>query len=210
MNLITNNISPDKGSGEILWNGSDTQKLGRSYRKNLGYMPQQQEIYPTVTAGRFLGYIASLKGVPQKQAMTEIKDLLSKGELSDCTDKKIGGFSGGMKQRVLIAASLLGNPKLIIMDEPTAGLDPRQRVIIRNLINDLGNDKIILIATHITSDIEDIADKIIMIKEGELIAEGKVSDLINNVNAEQKNLENLYLQYYGEKGDEIGNENFSL
>lgn len=142
--------------------------------------------------------------------MTEIKDLLSKVELSDCTDKKIGGFSGGMKQRVLIAASLLGNPKLIIMDEPTAGLDPRQRVIIRNLINDLGNDKIILIATHITSDIEDIADKIIMIKEGELIAKGKVSDLINNVKAEQKNLENLYLQYYGEKGDEIGNENFSL
>lgn len=210
MNLITNNLSPDKDSGEILWNGSATQKLGRNYRQKLGYMPQQQEIYPTVTAGRFLGYMASLKGIPKKQAMAEIKDLLSKVELSDCADKKIGGFSGGMKQRVLIAAALLGNPQLIIMDEPTAGLDPRQRVIIRNLINNLGNEKIILIATHITSDIEDIADKIIMIKEGELISEGTVSELVNKVEGEQKNLENLYMQYYGEKGDETGNENFLL
>lgn len=210
MNLITDNLNPDDDNGSILWNGSDIRKLGRSYRKNLGYMPQQQEIYPTVTAERFLGYIASLKGVPRKSAMTEIKDLLHKVELSDCADKKIGGFSGGMKQRVLIASALLGDPQLIIMDEPTAGLDPRQRVIVRNLISDLGKDKIILIATHITSDIEDIADKVIILKKGEIIADGKVPELIKNVETSPQNLENLYLQYFEEKGDEKENANLSL
>ncbi|MCM1061551.1 MAG: ABC transporter ATP-binding protein [Eubacterium sp.] len=197
MNIITQNLDCDKG-GKILWNGGDAVKMGGDFRSVIGFMPQQQELYPTFTAARFLGYIAALKGIPPKEIDGEITRVLELVELSDCANKKIGGFSGGMKQRVLIAQALLGDPKLIILDEPTAGLDPKQRVIIRRLVSSLAKERIIIISTHIVSDIESIVDKIIFIKDGEIIDSGSVGELVSKVISEEKNLENLYMEYYGD------------
>lgn len=198
MNIITQNISFDFG-GEITWNGTDTKKAGADFRGIIGYMPQQQELYPTFTAARFVGYIAALKGIEPKQIKDETMQVLKQVELSDYADKKIGGFSGGMKQRVLIAQALLGNSKLLILDEPTAGLDPKQRVVVRNLISSLSKEKIIIISTHIVSDIETIADNIVLIKSGEIIDSGTVQALSSKVVANEKCLENLYMQYYGDE-----------
>ena len=197
MNLITDILKPDKDSGCINWNGDPINKLGKHYREHIGFMPQQQELYSNMTAQTFLGYIAALKGMPSKKAPTEIEKVLEQVELSDCADKKIGGFSGGMKQRVLIASAILGDPDLIIFDEPTAGLDPKQRVTIRRLTEQLAKNKIIIISTHIVSDIETIAKEILMIRSGEILAHGTVSELVKQVIDAEPTLENLYMQYYG-------------
>lgn len=198
MNIITDNLLPDKDGGEILWNGEETRLLKDKFRSRLGFMPQQQNLYESMTARTFLNYIAALKCLNKKSAEKEISKIVERVELMDSIDKKMGGFSGGMKQRVLIAAALLGNPDLIILDEPTAGLDPKQRVIIRNMVSDLGKDKIIIISTHIVSDIETIAKEILFIKEGHLIDSGTIPDLVEKVESGDKTLENLYMQYYGE------------
>ena len=198
MNLITQNIPADPDS-EILWNGEDIKKLQAKYRRKIGFMPQQQELYPSFTASRFVGYLAALKGIKREKIRDEVERVLDLVELSEQADQKLGGFSGGMKQRVLIAQALLGNPKLLILDEPTAGLDPKQRVVTRNLISRLSKDKIVIISTHIVSDIETIADRILLIKQGELIDEGTVPELCEKVRDGEKNLENLYMQYYGDE-----------
>ncbi len=198
MNLITQNIPADPDS-EILWNGEDVEKLQAKYRRRIGFMPQQQELYPSFTAARFVGYLAALKGIKREKIRDEVDRVLELVELSEQAGERLGGFSGGMKQRVLIAQALLGNPKLLILDEPTAGLDPKQRVITRNLISRLSKDKIVIISTHIVSDIETIADRILLIKQGELIDEGTVPELCEKVKNGEKNLENLYMQYYGDE-----------
>lgn len=198
MNIITDNLFPDKDGGKILWNGEETRILKDKFRSQMGFMPQQQNLYESMTARMFLNYIAALKCLDKKNAENEISEIIERVELTDSLDKKMGGFSGGMKQRVLIASALLGNPELIILDEPTAGLDPKQRVIIRNLISSLAKDKIIIVSTHIVSDIENIAKEILFIKEGELIDSGTIPELIEKVEGEEKTLENLYMQYYGE------------
>ncbi len=197
MHLITDNLFPDKDGGCIYWNGTPIKKLGCKYRNILGFMPQQQELYSNMTAWDFMGYISALKNISKKQAKEEIENALKLVELDDAANKKIGGFSGGMKQRLLIAQTLLGDPKLIIMDEPTAGLDPKQRVIVRKLTEKLGKEKIVIVSTHIISDIESIADNIVMIKQGKLIENGTVDELVSKVKSDEKNLENLYMQYYG-------------
>ena len=197
MHLITGILHPDKGGGSINWNGKPIHQLGKSYREHLGFMPQQQELYSNMTAVNFLGYISALKGISRKTVPTEIEKVLEQVELSDCADKKIGGFSGGMKQRLLIASAILGNPDLLILDEPTAGLDPKQRVIIRRLIEQLSENKIIIISTHIVSDIETIAKEILMMRSGEILTHGTVSQLTEQVTDAKPTLENLYMQYYG-------------
>ena len=198
MNVITDNLLPDKDGGKILWNGEETRALKENFRSQFGFMPQQQNLYGNMTARTFMNYIAALKCLDKKSAQTEIAEIMERVELDDALDKKMGGFSGGMKQRVLIAAALLGDPDLIILDEPTAGLDPKQRVIVRNMISTLGREKIIIISTHIVSDIESIAKEILFIKEGHLIDSGTLPDLTQKVTADEKTLENLYMQYYGE------------
>lgn len=198
MNVITDNLLPDKDGGKILWNGTETRILKDKFRSRLGYMPQQQNLYENMTAHTFLNYIAALKCLDKRTAAKEILELVERVELSEVLDKKMGGFSGGMKQRVLIASALLGNPDLIILDEPTAGLDPKQRVIIRNMVSDLGKDKIIIISTHIVSDIETIAKEILFIKDGKLIDSGSIAELAEKVKTGEHTLENLYMQYYGE------------
>lgn len=198
MHLITDNLLPDKDGGDILWNGKSIRTLGKEYRKKLGFMPQQQELYNNMTAATFLGYLAALKGIPKGEARAQIDRALSLVELSEDAGKRLGGFSGGMKQRVLIASTILGDPDLLILDEPTAGLDPKQRVMIRQLIQPLAQNKIVLLTTHIVSDVESIATEILMMQSGTLLIHGSVSELIQKVTDREPTLENLYLQFYGE------------
>lgn len=197
MNIITGNIKPDKNKGKIIWNSKDIMSLGKEFRSKLGFMPQQQNLYDNMSAYDFLSYIAALKDIDRKSVDDEINELLKRVELEESSDKKIGGFSGGMKQRLLIASALLGSPQLLIMDEPTAGLDPKQRVIIKRLISELSEEMIIIISTHIISDIENIAKEILLLKNGTIIKSGAVLELISEMENCEQNLENLYMHYYG-------------
>ena len=186
MNLLTDNIT--RTGGKILFNGTDILDLGKDFRRVLGYMPQQQGFYENMTAQTFLFYMAELKGIPKKQAAREIDDLLEVTNLSHVRHKKLGGYSGGMKQRVLLAQALLGNPQVVILDEPTAGLDPKERIRIRNYISSLSRNRIILLATPIVSDIEYISDQILMMKKGQMVGMGTPGELVGSVADKVKEL----------------------
>ncbi len=179
MNIITDNLKPT--SGDVEFDGESTEKMGAEFRKILGFMPQQQGIYPSFTLERFLYYMAALKGMKKYDAKKDIERLLEVVNLTDCRSKRLGGFSGGMKQRALIAQAMLGNPKIIILDEPTAGLDPKERIRIRNLISKIAFDKIVIIATHVVSDIEFIAKEVLLLKQGEIIDSGKPFELCKKI-----------------------------
>ena len=186
MNLITDNISPT--SGRILIDDRNIKDIDKEYRKLLGYMPQQQNFYPELTLLRFMYFIASLKGLNKHEAKRDIEYYLKMVNLYDVREKRLGTFSGGMRQRALIAQALIGNPKILILDEPTAGLDPKERIRIRNLISEVSRDKIVIIATHVVADVEFIANEIIMLNSGVILKSGKPADLLAEINGKVWNI----------------------
>lgn len=195
MNIITGNLEPTEGT--IKWDGKEVKELGSNYRSLLGYAPQQQGMYETFSGRRFLSYMATLKGISKSSMEDEINRVLLYVNMVEKSNQKIGTYSGGMKQRILIAQAIIGNPKLVILDEPTAGLDPKERVRIRERIAELSKDKTILVSTHVVSDIESIAKKIILIKTGKIIDYANVNGLCDKYNA--TNLEDVYMKIFGEE-----------
>ena len=164
-------------AGEVFLDGKEITALGPNYRDLLGYLPQDFGYYPNYTAKEFLLYIAALKGIPREEAGKRADELLEVVGLSEAASKKVKTFSGGMKQRVGIAQALLNRPELLVLDEPTAGLDPKERVRFRNLISDYANDRIVILSTHIVSDIEAIADEVLLMRKGKLVSHGTVAEL---------------------------------
>lgn len=165
-------------SGEVLFDGQNVADMGAAYRNILGYLPQDFGYYPDYTAMEFLRYMAALKGIPRRKAVKRSEELLEVTGLKQVGNKKIKTFSGGMKQRLGIAQALLNHPKVLILDEPTAGLDPKERVRFRNLLADYAGDRIVLLSTHIVSDIEAIADYVYIMRKGSFAAQGSVPELI--------------------------------
>lgn len=179
MRLICDILKPT--SGEVAFNGTNIREMGESYRTVIGYLPQDFGYYPNFTAMNFLLYMASLKGLNARYAKEKSLELLETVNLSEVKDKKIKTFSGGMKQRLGIAQAFLNNPQILILDEPTAGLDPRERVKFRNLITSFAEDKIVILSTHIVTDVEYIADEILVIKGGALLKKGAESTIIQEI-----------------------------
>lgn len=179
LNLITDNIK--RTSGEILYNGTEILSMGAKFRKKVGYTPQLQGMYDDFTAGQFLRYIGALKGMKHKDIKAQTAKNLNLVGLDKVAHKRLGSFSGGMKQRVLLAAAMLDDPEILILDEPTAGLDPEERIRLRNHIAEISADRTVILATHVVSDIECIANKVILLKKGRLLRFGTPMELIDEI-----------------------------
>ncbi len=188
MNILTDNIRRD--DGDILWDGWEILSLGEEYRKKVGYMPQEQICYPQFSLQEFLSYMALLKGMNLKTAAVkeQIDELLEELNLADVRKRRIAAFSGGMKRRAVLAQALLGNPELLILDEPTAGLDPKERISIRNMIARMAKDKTVLLATHIAGDIECIADRVLLLKKGKIIQNASPFELMDDIGRHVKEI----------------------
>lgn len=199
MNILVDGIK--KSGGDIRYNGENITKLGYKYRDIIGYVPQQQGMYDSFTAEEFLNYIANLKGINKKEISDKVTEMLEFVNLENVRKKKLGGFSGGMKQRILIAQALINDPDILILDEPTAGLDPNERIRIRNLIAQISINKIVIIATHIVSDIEFIANKIIMLSAGKIIKNGSPSELLSEIDGYvfEEMIEKCNVEKYNQK-----------
>ena len=196
MNIITGNVKPTEGT--VCWKGKEIREQGAAYRSILGYAPQQQGLYDNFTGVRFLSYMATLKGIPRKEQSGEIERVLDFVNLTEVRNRFIGTYSGGMKQRMLIAQAVLGSPELIVLDEPTAGLDPKERVRIRERIKALAGERIILVSTHVVSDIETIADEIILLREGKAVDRDTVKRLCEK-HGGAEGLEQVYMRVFGEE-----------
>lgn len=176
MRIICDILRPTRG--EVICDNMNIKENGEEYRDILGYLPQDFGYYPSFTAEKFLLYMSSLKGLDKRFARERSGELLELVGLAQVKNKKISTFSGGMKQRLGIAQALLNNPKILILDEPTAGLDPKERVRFRNLISAISKDKIVLLSTHIVSDVEYIAGEIIVMKNGRIMAQAAPEDMV--------------------------------
>ncbi|MBR3245114.1 MAG: ABC transporter ATP-binding protein [Parasporobacterium sp.] len=179
MQMVCGIVAPT--SGEVLVNGKNNLRLGEKFRDVLGYLPQEFGYTPGFSAKDFMLYIASIKGLDPHFAKRKTNDLLALVNLEDAANHKIRTFSGGMKRRLGIAQALLNDPEILILDEPTAGLDPKERAYFRNIISEMANGKIIIISTHIVSDIEYISDQILIMKKGRLILQGSAESLLPEV-----------------------------
>jgi len=167
--------------GRVTWNGSDLATNPDALRSTLGYLPQDFGVYPNLNAVEFLEYLAAVKGLDAPTAKRRIDELLNLVNLTDVRKRSLGGYSGGMKQRVGIAQALLNDPQLLIVDEPTAGLDPEERVRFRNLLSELSGERIIILSTHIVSDVEATATDIALISQGTLVAYASPEELLRQV-----------------------------
>ena len=196
MNILTDNLKADSGKiffkgddpsemkdtkGADSEKGEDVLRMGVRFREKIGFMPQYPGMYPNFSAEKFLWYIAALKGMKKEDAERDIPEILEKVELSDVATHRISSFSGGMKQRLALAQAVLGNPSVLILDEPTAGLDPKQRIAIRNYISRIAFDKIVIIATHVVSDVEYIAKEVIMLKKGVIVDSAPPAELLRKI-----------------------------
>ena len=170
MNILTENLRPTRG--HITLDGQDTVHMGAAFRSRLGYCPQQQALYPGFTGEQFLYYMASLQGMTRDDARQRMTWLLERLDLTEAAGRPIRGWSGGMKQRLLLAQALLHDPDILVLDEPTAGLDPRQRVAVRNLIGEIAGDKVVLLSTHVVQDVEFIAGELILLNQGSILRRG--------------------------------------
>ena len=184
MNILTDNLKAD--SGEITYEDADSVRenvldMGVRFREKLGFMPQYPGLYPNFTVERFMWYMAALKGLSKAESQRQIPEILAAVELDDVPKRKIGALSGGMKQRLTLAQAVLGDPEILILDEPTAGLDPKQRIAIRNYISKIAFNKIVLIATHVVPDIEFIAKDIIMLKKGVIVDNAPPHELVKKI-----------------------------
>ena len=184
MNILTDNLKAD--SGEITYsddsgNTENVLHMGVRFREKLGFMPQYPGLYPNFSVERFMWYMAALKGMKKDEAKKQIPEILAAVELDDVPKRKIGALSGGMKQRLTLAQAVLGDPEILILDEPTAGLDPKQRIAIRNYISKIAFNKIVLIATHVVPDIEFIARDIIMLKKGVIVDNAPPHELTKKI-----------------------------
>lgn len=211
MRMICGVLKPT--SGNIRLDGKTIDELGEQYYTHLGYMPQDFGFYPDFTAREFMLYMAAVKGLDKKNAITRSEDLLHMVNLHNVSDKKIKYYSGGMKQRLGIAQAELNNPSILILDEPTAGLDPKERVRFRNLISDFAKEKIVILSTHIVSDVSYIADTILLMKNGNFLLQepmvtvtdsikGKVWEiLVDERNADEysRNFSVVNLHHEGDK-----------
>ncbi|WP_301108685.1 ABC transporter ATP-binding protein [Sporosarcina sp.] len=197
--MLATLISPTKG--EILYNGKNINDMDDQYREMLGYLPQQFGYYKNYSPKQYLLYLAALKGIGKKEALSKIDELLQKVALSDVVNKKMKKFSGGMIQRVGIAQALLNDPEILILDEPTAGLDPKERARFRHLLTDLARERLVIISTHIVSDIESIANEIIMIRNKQLLYKDSVEDICATLNGSvfETTIDFDQLEYFRQK-----------
>lgn len=196
MNIIT--LGLDADDGEILWDGQEIGALGSKFRSILGFMPQQQPLYDSFSGFTFLNYIAALKAVPKKEIKNEILCAANQTNLTSRLPDRLSSYSGGMKQRILLAAAIIGNPQLLILDEPTAGLDPKERYRTRNLIQEISKNKIIIFATHVVSDIETIADEVILMKKGKILQKDKIKPLCEKY-GDGNGLEGVYMHFFADE-----------
>lgn len=178
LKILTTLLRPT--NGKVTLDGTDIVKHPEAMKNILGYLPQDVAVYPNLTATEFLSYMASMKKVSKPDAKRQIPELMEILHLSDSGKKHLSGFSGGMRQRVGIACALLGKPKVLIVDEPTTGLDPQERITVRNFLSQFAKDHIVILSTHIISDIEAVASKILVLKQGSLTFGGTPSQLVSN------------------------------
>lgn len=196
MNILCNQLKYEEG--EVLYNTQKIAVLKKEYYKKLGYAPQQQGLYDEFSGERFLTYMALLKNIEKNRIRDEVARVSALVNMQEHLKQRCATYSGGMKQRILVAQALLGEPEILLFDEPTAGLDPKERVSLRKVFERLGEQHTLLIATHVVSDVESIADEVIFLKRGRLIARGGVDELLLQ-HPRVTSLEELYLDMFDEE-----------
>ena len=181
MSILVGNL--EQTAGVVYCDGADIRKMGKEYRKLLGYMPQQQNLYPGFTGWDFLAYMAALKNIPREETKKRVLEAAEQVNLQDELKKKLHAYSGGMRQRILLAAAAINDPALLILDEPTAGLDPRERIRIRNLVSSISGNKTVIIATHVVSDVEHISRDVMLLGRGRLIRKAGTGELTEEISS---------------------------